>query len=240
MSFPSIDPEVKELLMDQEEILLTAKQAKGVPGGSISTPNSIYVTNSRVIFKNPKLFGLTANIIDANYRDISNVRLNRGMFSTEIYLKTRNRADEIKLPAVDKQIAQNVINLIQKGLRGELPNQSRIEKIHQKPSSNSNSTTENNEDLYSKLEKLSDLKQKGALSDSEFQMLKNDILKKMTGKELSTASNDSNVISYTDNVTPDISVNNDISSSYKTCPNSNCNYQNMLTSMYCKECGTKL
>ncbi len=228
MSFPSVDPEVKELLMDQEEILLTAKQAKGVPGGSISNSNSIYVTNSRVIFKNPKLFGLTANIIDANYRDISNVRLNRGVFSTEIYLKTRNRADEIKLPAVDKQIAQNVINLIQKGLRVELTNQSRIEKSHHEPSSNVNpATIENNEDLYSKLGKLSDLKQKGALSDSEFQMLKNDILKKMTGKELSNTSNDTKTISSHPDVTPDTSVNNDISSYYKICPNSSCNYQNM-------------
>ena len=46
MRFHDIDPEVKRLLMDKEDILLTAKQAKGVPGGSISTPNSIYVTNN--------------------------------------------------------------------------------------------------------------------------------------------------------------------------------------------------
>jgi hypothetical protein len=52
------------------------------------------------------------------------------MFSTEIYLKTRNRADEISLPAVDGQIAQNVINLIQKGMRGELPHQNRIERSY--------------------------------------------------------------------------------------------------------------
>ena len=95
MSSHSLDPEVKNLLMYEEEILLTATQAKGVPGGSI-TPNSIYVTNIRVIFKNPKLFGLKADIVDANYKDISNVRLKRGVFSTEVYLKTRNRADEIK------------------------------------------------------------------------------------------------------------------------------------------------
>ena len=75
MSFHDVDPEVIKLLMINEDILLTAKQAKGVPGGSLSTPNSIYVTNTRVIFKNPKLFGLKADIIDVNYRDVSNVRL---------------------------------------------------------------------------------------------------------------------------------------------------------------------
>jgi len=60
------------------------------------------------------------HIIDVNYRDISNVHLKRGMFSTEICLNTRNRAEEFSLPAVDKQIAQEVINLIQKGIQGEL------------------------------------------------------------------------------------------------------------------------
>ncbi|MBA3750045.1 MAG: hypothetical protein H0X03_03975 [Nitrosopumilus sp.] len=53
MSFHYVDPEVKNLLMDQENVLLTPKQAKGIPGGSISAPNSIYVTNRHVIFKNP-------------------------------------------------------------------------------------------------------------------------------------------------------------------------------------------
>ncbi len=42
-------------------------------------------TNFRCIFKNPKLFGLKADIVDINYRDISNVRLKKGMFSSEIY-----------------------------------------------------------------------------------------------------------------------------------------------------------
>jgi len=196
MTSHNIDSEVKNLLMYEEEILLTATQSKTAPGGSLSTPNSIYVTNTRVIFKNPKLFGLKADIIDANYRDISNVRLKRGLFSTEIYLKTRNRADEIVLPAVDKQIANEVINLIQNGLRNELPNQRLIERNYQgqvtavninttSSGSHADDGNNNNNDLLQRLEKLTDLKQKGALSDSEFQVLKNDILKKLSGKDFS-------------------------------------------------------
>lgn len=185
MSFHDIDPGVRKLLMINDDILLTAKQAKGVPGGSICTPNSIYVTNTRVIFKNPKLFGLKADIIDVNYRDISNVRLKRGMFSTEIYLNTRNRAEEISLPAVDKQIAQDVINLIQKGIHGELPNQNRNERILQRPipQSAEAQAIETSENHYAKLGKLADLKQKGALSKEEFQLLKNNILKKISSTD---------------------------------------------------------
>ncbi len=55
-----------------------------------------------------------------NFKDISNVNLKRGVFSTEIYLKSRFLSDEIRLPAVDKNIAKQVIAMIQKGIRGEL------------------------------------------------------------------------------------------------------------------------
>jgi len=55
-----------------------------------------------------------------NFKDISNVRLKRGVFSTEIYLKSRFLSDEIRLPAVDKNIAKQVIAMIQKGIRREL------------------------------------------------------------------------------------------------------------------------
>lgn len=234
MSFHDVDPEVKKLLMDKEDILLTAKQAKGVPGGSISTPNSIYVTNTRVIFKNPKLFGLKASIIDVNYRDISNVHLKRGMFSTEIYLNTRNRAEEISLPAVDKQIAQEVINLIQKGIQGELPNQSRTER--KRPISNmqdtSNSSKENeDEDLYARLGKLADLKTKGALSEDEFQLLKSDILRKMSNSQLRT---------HEGNYEKNPNENKVIEGNNKICSNPKCKSNNPATSLYCKFCGTKL
>lgn len=44
------------------------------------TKHSLKQILFRVIFKDPKFFGLKADIIDVNYRDISNVRLKRGMF----------------------------------------------------------------------------------------------------------------------------------------------------------------
>jgi hypothetical protein len=78
-----------------------------------------------------------------------------------MYLKTRNRADEASLPAVDRQVAQNVINLIQKGMPGELPHQSRTERsYYQGLSNNIYRFAEKEEDPYLKLEKLSDLKLK--------------------------------------------------------------------------------
>jgi hypothetical protein len=140
----------------------------------VSTPDSIYVTNIHAILKNPKVFGLKADIVDAIYRDISNVRLKRGNVSTELYLKNRKRADEPSLRAFDGDIAQNLINLMQKGMLGELPPpQSRIKRRYNRGNSNIvDRFAEKEEDHYLKLGKPSDLKQKGALSASELQTLK--------------------------------------------------------------------
>jgi hypothetical protein len=49
LSEEKIDNEIKNLLLEKEEILLSASQNRAVPGGSINTPNAIYVTNMRVI-----------------------------------------------------------------------------------------------------------------------------------------------------------------------------------------------
>lgn len=120
MTETEIDEEMKSMLAVGEKILIIAEQSRTLPGGSLFTPNTILVTNRRVLFKDPEFLGLKANIIDMNYRDISNVRLKRGIFSTEIYLTSRFEGREIVLQAVDKDVAQRVISTIQSGINGDL------------------------------------------------------------------------------------------------------------------------
>ena len=115
-----IDEEMKSMLAEGEKILIVAEQSRTLPGGSFFTPNTIIVTDRRVLFKDPEWLGLKANIVDMNYRDISNVELKRGIFSTEIYLKSRFEGKDIVLPAVDKGVAQKMISIIQSGIRGDL------------------------------------------------------------------------------------------------------------------------
>jgi len=75
-----VEDEVKGMLMLGEEVLLIAEQERMVPGGSLFSPNKVYVTNRRIIFRNPWLLGLKANLVDIDYRGSSNVRLKRGIF----------------------------------------------------------------------------------------------------------------------------------------------------------------
>ena len=163
-----IDPEIAGLLAPGEEILLVASQSKSMPGGAVS---KIYITSTRVLFKDPKLFGLRAKIMDVSYGDISTVMLRRGMFSTEIYLKPRSSPQKIELPAVDKKVALHASLLIQRGMRGELQGrraqQPRLqipEKIEVRP------------DPLNRLEKLANMKMHGVLSDQEFGVLKEELM----------------------------------------------------------------
>jgi len=167
-----LDPEIKGMLLEGEEILMTAEQGRLRPGGSITTPNTIYITNVRLLFKDPRLFGLRANIVDVNYVDISNVRLKRGILSTEIFLKSRFLSDEVRLPAVDKEVAQQVSGMIHKGMRGEFA----------RPADSRDTGKSNSPDTpVQKLGRIAELKERGLITDDEFSKLKAEILKELQG-----------------------------------------------------------
>ena len=174
MTLEKVDPEITEILMPDEEIILVASQSKVAPGGTLSAPNKVYITNNRVLFKDPKWFGLKANIIDIGYQDISTVILKRGVFTTEIYLKPRFSPHKIELPAVDKRVAQHASILIQKGMKGELIGQKKKTKEtreQQRPS-----VDERQNDIIIRLEKLADMRARGLLTDQEFQIMKEELL----------------------------------------------------------------
>jgi hypothetical protein len=173
----SAESDILEQLMDGEQILFIARQSRYAPGGSLITPNSVYITNRRVLYRNPKLFGLKKSFIDVDYRDISNIRLNQGIFSTEIFLKSRFLSDQIKLPAVDKKDAKQIGAYIQKGMRTELPGQIITERKTEavvEPIK-----TGANENPMEQLKKLGELRTAGILTEEEFLKKKEEILKKI-------------------------------------------------------------
>jgi hypothetical protein len=168
-----IDPEIADLIMPGEEMLLVASQSKNVPGGAISKPNRIYITNTRVLFKDPRLFGLRARIIDLKYEDIATVMLRRGIFSTEIYLKPRFSPQKIELPAVDKKVALHASLLIQRGMRGELHGSRSAPRTKTAAQAEVASTKS---DPLNRLEKLAGMRERGTISDQEFQVLKEELM----------------------------------------------------------------
>jgi len=122
VTFEDIDPDIRGMLLPGEQVIFIASQSKFAPGGSVS-PNSIYITNMRVLYKDPRWFGLKADILDVSYNDISTLMLKRGVFTTELYFKPHFSNHKVKLPALEKRVAQRVSQLIQRGIRDQLPGQ---------------------------------------------------------------------------------------------------------------------
>lgn len=106
-----------------------------------------------------------------NYVDISNVRLKRGILSTEIYLKSRFLSDEVRLPAVDKEVAQQVSGMIHKGMSGEFGRRP-VEQEHVEKAGSL-------ETPMDKLDRIAQLKERGLITEEEFSKLKGEILKEL-------------------------------------------------------------
>jgi hypothetical protein len=119
----NIHPDIRDMLLASEQVIFIASQSRVHPGGSLLTPYSIYITNMRMLFKSPKWYGMKADILDINYKDIFTVMLKQGVFSTQLYFRTRFSNHKVKLPGLDKKTAQRINQLIQQGVRGELPGQ---------------------------------------------------------------------------------------------------------------------
>jgi Bacterial PH domain len=159
---------IDKMLTEGEQILINADQSRMMPGGSLATPNSIYVTNKRIIFRNPRMWGLKVDLMDYAYTDLANVELHKGIFSTEIELTPRFNSEKVKLPAVSKEAAEELFGAIRKGMHGDFGLDDVTGNLvvqQQKP-----------DDPISKLERLSGLKDKGMLSDKEFEAVKTRLL----------------------------------------------------------------
>jgi hypothetical protein len=159
---------IDKMLTEGEQIVISADQSRMMPGGSIATPNSIYVTNKRIIFRNPRMWGLKVDLMDYAYTDLANVELHKGIFTTEIELTPRFNSEKVKLPAVSKEAAEELFGTIRKGMHGDFgldDGTSNLVVQQQRP-----------DDPISKLERLSALKDKGMISDKEFGAVKTRLL----------------------------------------------------------------
>ena len=183
-----VDSDIQKQLLEKEQILLRVRQSRIGPGGSALTPISIYITNMRVIYRKPIWVGLKSEIIDVNYQDIADIRLKRGIIHTDIFLKSRFHTDEIAVKGTNTHIAEKANAFIQQGIRGEHPGQFMHRQPQRAPNYNYCSDSQEERQLedietkmdpVDKLTKLADLKQKGILTNEEFQRLKIKLLEKI-------------------------------------------------------------
>jgi Bacterial PH domain len=131
--------EIAEMLNPNEEVFVVARQSRFKPGGSKFTPNVVFGTDRRIIIKDPSMLGLRENVVGIPYDMISSVRIDKGVFSSNIIFKApglinsgrRGKLDkmmegygdrsnlaeeEAKIKAIPKDKAEDLSEVIRNGM----------------------------------------------------------------------------------------------------------------------------
>lgn len=180
--------EIKDTLMPDEKVLLVVRQSRIAPRGlmrpgTITTPNTIFATNRRIIVRNPTMLGLRAGTEDFPYESVTSVKLHKGVFSSEIRLRIPGltetsrlpatlrwgRRDEGEIAALPKDKAEQLVRIIKEGIAGRLPGQA--PPIPAAPVAAVSPLDE--------IKKLAELKDAGLITEEEFQEKKKKLLEKI-------------------------------------------------------------
>ena len=169
---------IADRLDDDEAVLEVAKQGRMNPGGAITTPNTIFATDKRLIIRNPTMLGARQNVEYFDYDKITNIKLEKGIFSSTIVLSypgmdklagllTWGREDDGEIDGIPKDKAENILQIVRNAIV-------EAKKESQKPVQVVQQTSTADE-----LAKLAKLKEDGILSDKEFDKMKKDLISKM-------------------------------------------------------------
>lgn len=175
---------IKEMLNPNEEVIVVARQSRILPGGSYITPNVIYATNRRIIMRDPYMLGIKENIVDIPYDVITSVRLEKGLFSSEIRFEapaivgskrlgmihgivSGETDNEGIIRAIPKRKAEDLVQVIRSGIYG-YDNSEIRSPPHQQ---HANSTS-----LADELTKFAKLREQGVLTEDEFERIKKGLL----------------------------------------------------------------
>ena len=169
---------IADRLDDDEAVLEVAKQGRMNPGGAITTPNTIFATDKRLIIRNPTMLGARQNVEYFDYDKITNIKLEKGIFSSTLVLSypgmdklagllTWGREDDGEINGIPKDKAENILQIVRNAIV-------EAKKESQKPVQVVQQTSTADE-----LAKLAKLKEDGILSDKEFDKMKKDLISKM-------------------------------------------------------------
>ena len=153
---------IRHRLDRSEQVQFIARQSKHRPG-SFTTPDTIFVTNKRIVIRDPSLLGVRENIVSVSYDKITSIELERGVFSSKIIIRAPGFADEVE--AISNNAAEQIVQYVKNSM-DKIKIESQKESLELK------------ESIADELLKLANLKEKGVLSDEEFLKMKKDLLNK--------------------------------------------------------------
>jgi len=81
------------------------------------TPDSIFVTNHRIILYCPKALGLRKTIEDFRYRDMANFKTDRGILFATIIITQRFMSNDLVIDSLPKGKTDRIAGIIHEGIR---------------------------------------------------------------------------------------------------------------------------
>jgi hypothetical protein len=134
---------IRDHLDSDDRVIMVAKQSKYIPGGAlISGGNTIYATEKKIMIRNPTMFGLRESVEDIPYDKITSVKLEKGMFSSTIVIRSPGlselsrmskssgliawgRGEEGQIDAIPKDKAERMVRIIKEKMeQAKIPKES--------------------------------------------------------------------------------------------------------------------
>jgi len=105
---------IKKMLLTDEQVMAVIKQSRlKAP----ITPDSVIITNHRIIRCSPSSLGLHNEIEDYRYEDIANLRIDKGIMFATITVKRRFMSEDLILDNLPGGQVDYIFRLIQENLR---------------------------------------------------------------------------------------------------------------------------
>jgi hypothetical protein len=105
---------IKKMLLTDEQVMAGVKQSRVK---AAITPDSIIITNHRVIRYSPSALGLRKKIEDYRYEDIANLKIDKGILFATITVKMRFMSEDLILDSLPTGQADYISKVIQENLR---------------------------------------------------------------------------------------------------------------------------
>lgn len=169
---------IQGLLDLDEKVLLVARQSRITPGGSLTTPNTIFATDRKLIVRNPMMLGLRESVQAIPYEEITSIDLEKGVFSCEIKVSAPGLTAEIRrffsttrhgvagIPAIPRDKAERLVTIVREGMK-------RAKAAKTMPQVTAALTP------LEELKKLKELLDLGAITQEEYEQKKKKILEKL-------------------------------------------------------------
>ena len=174
---------IKNMLNPNEKVLLVARQSRFLPGGSALTPNVVIATDRRIIIRDPHDLGFRSEIVDIPYDVITSVKLMKGVLTSTILFKAPALVNKSKLGLLDEDIAgeddqdgaiqalpkgdaEDLLEIIRRGIQGYNKTNEPMVQVASMS-------------IADEINKLSKLKDQGIITATEFDEMKNRLIKNL-------------------------------------------------------------